>query len=134
MAWPFYALVSVNQRARLGPPLGDRVDAYVENIILLLLIAGLLTYVHLRLQPQIDLLFEKSTGNPIPADTAARIGRLRGRRKRIASICLFSVLTMAMFGMQVWVAFPLWLTGVLVLVMAAFTWRAYQSQIPYGWV
>lgn len=177
MAWPFYALVSVNQRVRLGPPLGDRVDAYMENIIknrtipcfvfqatalitglalmrlrglglgglvtnpvlgikflLLLLIAGLLTYVHIRLQPQIDLLFEKSTGNPIPADTAARIGVLRARRKRIASICLFSVLTIAMFGMQVWVAFPLWLTGVLLVAIAAFTWRAYQSQIPYGWV
>lgn len=33
MAWPFYALVAVNQRARLGPPVGDRVDVYMENII-----------------------------------------------------------------------------------------------------
>jgi len=33
MAWPFYALVAVNQRVRLGPPLGDRVDVYMENII-----------------------------------------------------------------------------------------------------
>jgi len=33
MAWPFYALVAVNQRGRLGPPLGDRVDVYMENII-----------------------------------------------------------------------------------------------------
>ena len=33
MAWPFYALVAVNQRARLGPPLGDRADTYMENII-----------------------------------------------------------------------------------------------------
>ena len=33
MAWPFYALVAVNQRVRLGPPLGDRVDTYMENII-----------------------------------------------------------------------------------------------------
>lgn len=33
MAWPFYALVAVNQRLRLGPPLGDRVDTYIENII-----------------------------------------------------------------------------------------------------
>ena len=30
MAWPFYALVIVNQRARLGPPLGDRVDMYTD--------------------------------------------------------------------------------------------------------
>jgi hypothetical protein len=33
MAWPFYALVAVNQRGRLGPPVGDRVDVYMENII-----------------------------------------------------------------------------------------------------
>ncbi len=33
MAWPFYALVAVNQRGRLGPPVGDRVDLYMENII-----------------------------------------------------------------------------------------------------
>src|SRR5574341_770412 len=33
MAWPFYALVIVNQRVRLGPPLGDRADTYMENII-----------------------------------------------------------------------------------------------------
>ena len=33
MSWPFYALVAVNQRARLGPPLGDRVDVYLENVV-----------------------------------------------------------------------------------------------------
>ena len=33
MAWPFYALVAVNQRMRLGPPLGDRLDTYLENTI-----------------------------------------------------------------------------------------------------
>lgn len=33
MAWPYYALVLVNQRIKLGPPLGDRADTYMENII-----------------------------------------------------------------------------------------------------
>ena len=33
MVWPFYALVAVNQRGRLGQPLGDRADTYMENII-----------------------------------------------------------------------------------------------------
>ncbi len=33
MAWPFYALVIVNQRALLGPPLGDRADLYLERIV-----------------------------------------------------------------------------------------------------
>jgi len=33
MAWPYYALVVVNQRAVLGPPLGDRTDIYMEQTL-----------------------------------------------------------------------------------------------------
>lgn len=176
MVWPFYALVAVNNRARLGPPLGDRVDTYVENIIknrtvpcfvfqgtalvtgvalvllhgsglgalvtnpalglkflLLLLITGLLAYVHSTLQPAIDRLFG-AAGNPIPKEIAEQIQTLRLRRKRIASVCLFSVLTMVMLGVQVYSPFPLWLTLALVVVIALFTKRAYDSVTPYGWV
>lgn len=176
MAWPVYALVAVNQRVRLGPPLGDRADTYMENIIknrtipcfvfqgtalvsglaliflrekgldallanpilglkfvLLLLIIGLLSYVHFTLQPQIDeLLGESST--PIEGEVASQIGSLRGRRKRIASICMFVVLTVAMLGVQVYSAFPLWLTSGLLVIIALFTWRTYKTQMPYGWV
>lgn len=176
MAWPYYALVAVNQRVRLGPPLGDRADTYIENIIknrtipcfvfqatvlitgfllislrgqnlgllidnpalglkflLLLLVAGLLTFVHLNLQPRIDALFAEAE-NPITGDLASQINALRARRKRMALICLFAVLTSAMFGVQVWISFPLWLTLVLIAAIALFTWRAYSSEIPYGWV
>lgn len=176
MAWPYYALVAVNQRVRLGPPLGDRADTYIENIIknrtipcfvfqatvlitglsliylrgqnlgllidnpalglkflLLLLVAGLLSFVHLNLQPRIDALFAEAE-NPITGDLALQINALRARRKRLASICLFAVLTSAMYGVQVWIPFPLWLTLVLIAATALFTWRAYSSEIPYGWV
>ncbi len=176
LAWPFYALVAVNQRARLGPPLGDRADTYMENTIknrsvpcfvfqatalvtgvalvflrgqelgtlitnpvlglkflLLLLIAGLLSYVHFNLQPRIDALFVQA-GNPVPSDVAPRINALRLRRKRIASVCMFVVLTVAMLGAQVWSTFTVWLTVLLVIAIALFTWRAYKSVTPYGWV
>jgi hypothetical protein len=176
MAWPFYALVSVNQRVRLGPPLGDRTDVYMENILknrtipcfvfqatvlvsglalivlrgqslgllvtnpilgfkflLLVLIAGMLSYVHVNMQPRIDALFAKAEP-PILGDLAAEIGALRARRKRFASVCLFVVLMSAMLGMQVWMPFPLWLTAVLTVAIGLFTWRAYSSEIPYGWV
>lgn len=176
MAWPFYALVAVNQRARLGPPLGDRTDTYLENIIknrtlpcfvfqatalvsglalmflrglgigalvthpilgakflLLLVLAGLLSYVALGLQPQIDALFSRA-GSPAPADLAASISALRLRRKQIASLCTFVVLITSMLGVQVWETFPAWLTALLVLAVALFTWRAYKSVTPYGWV
>ncbi len=175
MAWPFYALVVVNQRARLGPPLGDRADTLLENTIknrtvpcfvfqvtalvsglalvfvrgqglgalvadpalgskfvLLLVIIVLLLYVHLKLQPRIDVLFAKG-GSPVPAEIAPALGALRLRRKRIACVCLFVVLTIVMLGVQVWAPFPLWLTAVLTAAIAAFTWRAYRSVTPYGW-
>ena len=175
MAWPFYALVAVNARARLGPPLGDRADIYMESIIknrtvpcfvfqatalvtglalillrgmglgvlvtnaalgikflLLLLIAGVLSYVHFSLQPAIDRRFAGG-GNPVTGALAAEIQALRRRRKRLAAVCLFSVLTMVMLGVQVWAPFPGWLTRVLVLAIAALTWRAYASVTPYGW-
>ena len=176
MIWPFYALVAVNQRGRLGPPLGDRVDVYMENIIKnrtipcfvfqgtalvsgialvllhgrtladivmdpilalkfipLILISGLLTYVHLSLQPRIDALFAQAGGAPASPEQAKQIGPLRIRRKRLASICLFVVLLSTMLGVQVWAPFPIWLTAVLTAAAALFTWRAYSSVTPYGW-
>jgi len=176
MAWPFYALVAVNQRIRLGPPLGDRADIYMEKIIknrtipcfvfqatalvsglalvflrgqglsalvgnpslglkfvLLLVIAGMLLSVHFSLQPRLDALFSLA-GNAMPADLASQIGTLRSRRKRMASICMFVVLTIAMLGLQVWAPFPLWLTALATVAIGLFTWRAYKSETKYGWV
>lgn len=177
MAWPFYALVAVNQRAGLGPPVGDRLDGYLESVLkgrvmpcfvfqgtvmgtglalvflhglgleglfeypvlgvkflLLLLIALLLGYVHVTLQPQIDALFQSSPDGPVSPETATAIASLRLRRKRLASVCLFSVLTMAMLGVQTWASFPSWLTLTMLLALALFTYRAYRSTMPFGWV
>ena len=177
MAWPFYALVIVNQRARLGPPLGDRADALLENTIknrtvpcfvfqstalisgllllavrglslsylfanpvltakflLLLLIASLLSYVKLVIHPQIDALFAALASSNAHQEVGVRIARLRLRRKRLASLCLFSVLTMAMLGLQVWAPFPAYLSILFLSAIAAFVWRAYSTVIPYGWV
>ena len=176
MAWPFYALVATNQRARLGPPLGDRADTLVENVIknrtipcfvfqatalvtglalirlrglgfnvllvnpalglkfaLLLLIAALLAYVSLGLQPQIDALFAKAAGSPVPSELVHEISGLRARRKRMASICFFCVITMAILGVQAWAPFPFWLNAVLLLALLLFTMRAYRSVTPFGW-
>jgi hypothetical protein len=176
MAWPFYALVTVNQRARLGPPVGDRVDLYMENIIrnrtipclvfeitvlvtgialvvmqgfglaalitmpilaaklvLLVLIAGLLGHVHFNLQPGIDAIFSESQDQPLPPDQASKVSGLRLRRKRLATVCLFSVLTMTMLGVQVWREPSLWFLALMVAAIALFTWRAYKSVTPLGW-
>ncbi len=177
MAWPAYALVAVNQRGRLGPPLGDRADVYLENVVksrvvpcyifqftalvtgiglviaaglglgafvtnwvlgakfvLLLVIIALLSAVNFGLQPKIDALFAKATGGKIADADAAQIRALRLRRKQLSSLCMFCVLTISMLGVQALTPFPLWLTAVFVLLIAAFTWRAYNSVTPYGWV
>ncbi len=176
MVWPFYALVAVNQRIRLGPPLGDRVDIYMENLVrnrefpcfvfqatalvtgvglllvggfslgallsnpilavkllLLALVGVLLAYAHHAVQPRIDALFAQAAQSD-PGEWAGQIGALRLRRKRLASVCLFAVLTMTMLGVQVGIAFPLWLTGVLVVGLILFSWRAYSSVMPLGWL
>jgi hypothetical protein len=176
MAWPFYALVAVNQRVRLGPPLGDRVDTYMENIVknravpcfvfqgtvmisglaliylrfdsfqplvdnallglkflLLLLVAGNLSYVHFSIQPKLDELFA-SSGDSIGDETAQRIRGLRATRKQFALVCIFLVLTVAMLGVQVYAHFPLALTAILIVMLALFTYKSYRTQMPYGWI
>lgn len=177
LAWPYYALAAVNQRALLGPPLGDRADTYMENVIksrtvpcfvfqatvlvsgialllaqgyglvalitvpqlgakflLLLLIAGHLTYVHVSLQPRIDAAFAEPIEGSMPPERAARIGAMRLRRKRIASICMFVVLTNVVLGIQVSAAIPGVIAAVLVVAVGVFTWRAFSSNTPFGWV
>lgn len=115
-------------------------DVFVTNAMLglkfslLLVISGLLTYVYFSLQPRIDALFAQTSNNPVPQEIAQQIGSLRLRRKRMAAVCMFVVLTVSMFGVQVWAPFPFWLTVVLVVVIGMFTWRAYKSVTPYGWV
>ncbi len=177
MAWPAYALVAVNQRGQLGPPLGDRADVYLENVVknrvvpcyifqftslvtgiglviaagqglgalvtnwvlggkfvLLLVIMAFLSIVTFSIQPKIDALFAKTTGGKIPEPDAAQIRALRLSRKQLSSLCLFGVLTISMLGVQAFAPFPLWLTAVFLLLIGAFTWRAYNSVTPYGWV
>ena len=175
MAWPFYALVAVNQRARLGPPLGDRADTLIENIVknrvvpcfvfqgtalvtgaglmmtsglgwsslvttpalglkflLLVLMGVLLSYVSLRIQPEIDALFARGGGMP-SGDVATRIGVLRLRRKRLAALCFSGVLTATVLGVQLWSAMSTWIIVALVAAVGVFAWRAYSSTTPYGW-
>lgn len=177
MAWPLYALIAVNERGRLGSPLGEWADRYMENIIkaqtmrcyiyqltaavtglalvyfrglglssiftnwvlaaktiLLLTLMGLLSYVHLSLQPKIDALFAQAGANPVPQEIAAQIGPLRVRRKKLAATCLFFVITIVLLGLQVYARFNPLLTLALVVLTALFVWRAYRTPILFGWM
>ncbi len=177
MAWPLYALITVNERGALGPPLGDRADRYMENIIrgmtvrcfvyqvtalltgvalvllrgqglsalvtngvlllkliLLATLMGLLGYVHFSLQPRLDGLFASAPEGQIAGDLATRIGRLRLRRKRVATTCLFLVMTLVILGLQVYARFPATITVLLIIAAAAFARHAFGTRLPYGWL
>ncbi|MFQ6093723.1 MAG: hypothetical protein ACE5OR_13800 [bacterium] len=103
--------------------------------ILLLVLMGLLSYVHFGIQPQIEnLLAQMSPDQPIPEEIGKKIRPLRGRRKRLAALCLFIVITIVILGLQVYSTYNPVLTIVLVALAALFAWRVYKSLIPFGWI
>lgn len=179
MAWPYYGLAAVNQRVKLGPPLGDRTDRYMENILknrttacfvfqftilagglaliwsrvhagehdygyyfsnwvilakiaILLAMAGSLSVVRFKVQPQIDRLFG-DYGDIGEADKT-RIMSLRVLRKKMSAVCMFMAFTAAMLGSQSYLRFPAWVTALLVALIALWSLRSYKSTTDYGWV
>ncbi len=59
---------------------------------------------------------------------------MRLRRKRIASICIFVMLTNLMLGVQVSAGFSVAVVVVLIVAVASFTWRAFSTNTPFGWM
>lgn len=120
----------------MGGPLVSLFTNWVLLVKLLLLLAltGLLSVVHFSIQPRIDGLLARAEGEPaIPQPIAGEIAPLRLRRKRLASVCLFLVITSVLLGLQVFSAFAAPLTIILIALAAVFAWRVYRTRIPYGW-
>lgn len=179
MAWPYYGLAAVNQRVKLGPPLGDRTDRYMENILknrttacfvfqftilagglalifsrvhagqhdagyyfsnwvilakiaILLAMAGSLSVVRFKIQPEIDRLF--GDYSEIGEADKPRIMSLRVLRKKMSAVCMFMAFTAAMLGSQSYLSFPAWVTALLLALIALWSWRSYKSTTDYGWV
>ena len=79
--------------------------------LLLFVLMGLLSYVHLSLQPAIERrLAEVNPDGPVPENFAAQLKPFRVRRKRLATFCLFIVITTIILGVQVYATFPPLLT------------------------
>lgn len=103
--------------------------------LLLFTLMGLLSYVHLGLQPRIEaLLDEADPARPPPEDLAARLRPYRARRKRLATLCLFLVLLTIILGMQVQGRFDATLNFALIGLAALFAWRANRTLMRFGWV
>lgn len=107
----------------------------LAKTILLFTLMGLLSYVHFSLQPKIDSFFEDITPESIvPEDFLASVKPFRVLRKRLATICLFLVLTTIIFGMQTYSPYSLALNLILIGLVGLFAWRVNKSLILFGWL
>ena len=106
----------------------------LTKFILLLAVTALLSVVHFRIQPSIESLLGRVTGDAIPDDIARELKTWRLLRKRLAAVCLFIVITIVLLGMQVFDRFnPIVSVGILVLA-ALFSWRVFRSPVRFGWI
>jgi hypothetical protein len=103
--------------------------------ILLVVLMGLLSYVHLNLQPKIESFLKDLTPeSPIPDDLVSRLKPYRVRRKWLATICLFLVILLIVLGLQVYSTFHPLLTGVLIALAALFALHVNKTLIRFGWI
>ncbi len=103
--------------------------------LLLFTLMGLLSYVHLGLQPRIEsLLADVDPNSPAPENLTARLKPYRVRRKRLATLCLFLVVVTIILGVQVQGRFDATLNFVLIALAALFAWRAHRTLVRFGWV
>ena len=107
----------------------------IIKTVLLFVLMGLLSYVHFSLQPKIDNFFKDVMPDAqVPDNFLAPVKPYRVLRKRLATFCLFLVLTTIILGMQVFGVFPLWLNIILIVLAALFVWRVNKTLILFGWV
>lgn len=102
--------------------------------ILVLTLMGLLSFVHFGLQPKIDAELSRVQNDPVPEEIATVIRPLRLTRKRLASLCLFLVITTIIIGLQVFENYPYVLTFILIVLAAFFSWRIYKGSPTWGWI
>jgi hypothetical protein len=106
----------------------------LTKLLLLLLLTALLSAVHFRIQPAIESLLAEVQGDEIPERIAKQIAPIRLRRTRLATFCLFIVITTVLLGLQVTSRFGLPVTAILILLAALSSWRVYRTSVRFGWI
>lgn len=107
----------------------------LAKFIILAALMSLLSYVHFSLQPKIESYFAQLTpGTTAPDNFLASIRPYRIKRKNLATLCLFLVLTTIILGMQVYAPFTIFENVILMAVAALFAFRANRTLIFFGWV
>ena len=107
----------------------------LAKTIILFTLMGLLSYVHFSLQPKIDSFFNDITPETkVPDNFLASVKPFRVLRKRLATVCLFLVLTTIILGMQVYAPFSWTLNLILIGLAGLFAWRVNKTLVLFGWV
>jgi len=107
----------------------------LAKFVILLALMLLLSYVHFFLQPKIESHFASLVpGNPVPENFPVTIKPYRILRKRLATVCLFLVLTAIILGMQVFVPFTLPINLILIILAGLFALRVNKTLILFGWI
>jgi len=107
----------------------------IVKTILLFTLMGLLSYVHFGLQPKIEkLLANLGPDVPQPESLFSNLKTHRARRKRMATLCLFIVITIIILGLQVYSTFSPILTLGLIGLAGLFAWRVSKTLIRFGWI
>ena len=107
----------------------------LAKTVLLFILMSLLSYVHFSLQPKIDSFFKDITPETkVPDNFLAPVKPFRVLRKRLATICLFLVLTTIILGMQTYSPFSLTLNLILIGLAGLFAWRVNKTLILFGWL
>ena len=120
----------------LGPGLSAVWTNWVltAKTLILLLLMSLLSYVHFSIQPKIENLLEPlSPTEPASADLAGKLAPFRILRKKLATVCLFLVITAIILGVQTYYRFHPFVSMTLVFLAAGFSLRANKSLIRFGW-
>jgi hypothetical protein len=103
--------------------------------LLLFTLTGLLSYVHFNLQPKIEsFIADLGPDSEVPEGIVAQLKPFRVRRKRMATFCLFLVITIIILGLQVYGAFNPVITLVLMGLAVLFALRVNKTLIRFGWI
>jgi len=108
--------------------------ALIIKLVASTAIGFLLSYVHFGIQPHIESILDKlKPGEEVSAEDRATLLVWRSRRKRLAGICLFLVLTALIMGVRLTWGYAPWLAAVFMVAAALFAWRVYRTPVRLGW-
>lgn len=107
----------------------------LTKTILLFTLMGMLSYVHFKLQPQIEsFLCDLNADSEIPDNLVSQLKPYRVRRKWMATFCLFLVITSIILGLQVYDSFSPALTIILIGFAGIFALNVNKTLIRFGWI